>query len=105
MPAITLSVIPGGIISRSVRATVADVRRRDFVATLESKGVSEKRVLYHVAKNAAPTILAVAGLQTAQLLGLWDTAALTALGGGGVKRFSDLPPAARDRANASSVTC
>jgi peptide/nickel transport system permease protein len=69
LPAITLAVIPGGIISRSVRATVADVRRRDFVATLESKGVSERRVLYHVAKNAAPTILAVAGLQTAQLLG------------------------------------
>jgi peptide/nickel transport system permease protein len=69
LPAITLSVIPGGIISRSVRATIADVRRRDFVATLKSKGVSERRVLYHVAKNAAPTILAVAGLQTAQLLG------------------------------------
>jgi peptide/nickel transport system permease protein len=69
LPAITLAVIPTGIISRSVRATIADVRRRDFVATLHSKGVSERRVLYHVAKNAAPTILAVAGLQTAQLLG------------------------------------
>ena len=69
LPAITLSVIPGGIISRSVRATVAEVRRRDFVATLDAKGMSERRVLYHVAKNAAPTILAVAGLQVAQLLG------------------------------------
>jgi choline dehydrogenase-like flavoprotein len=35
--------------------------------------------------------------QTAQLLGLWDTAALTALGGGGLKRFSELSPARREQ--------
>src|SRR5258707_9410482 len=29
--------------------------------------------------------------QTAQLLGLWDTALLTAIGGGGLHRFSPLP--------------
>src|SRR5947199_4997489 len=34
--------------------------------------------------------------QTAQLLGLWDTAALTALGGGGVHRFSSLPQERRE---------
>ena len=69
LPAITLAVIPAGIIARSVRATVMEVRRRDFVGTLEAKGMKERRILYHVAKNAAPTIMAVAGLQVAQLLG------------------------------------
>src|ERR671914_2260835 len=35
--------------------------------------------------------------QVAQLLGLWDTAALTALGGGGFMRFSRLPQEERER--------
>src|SRR5437868_12217817 len=34
--------------------------------------------------------------QTAQLLGLWDTALLTAVGGGGVRRFSSLPQERRE---------
>lgn len=69
LPAITLSVIPAGIIARSVRATVADVRKKEFVTTLQAKGVSPARIFLHVAKNAAPVVLAVCGLQFAQLLG------------------------------------
>src|SRR3954466_9066229 len=34
--------------------------------------------------------------QVAQLLGLWDTSLLTAVGGGGFKRFSSLPQARRE---------
>ncbi|HEV7460948.1 MAG TPA: gluconate 2-dehydrogenase subunit 3 family protein, partial [Solirubrobacteraceae bacterium] len=34
--------------------------------------------------------------QTAQLLGLWDTALLTAVGGGGLRRFSSLPRERRE---------
>src|SRR3954466_9530021 len=34
--------------------------------------------------------------QVAQLLGLWDTPLLTAIGGGGFKRFSSLPQARRE---------
>jgi long-chain-alcohol oxidase len=34
--------------------------------------------------------------QTAQLLGLWDTALVTAVGGGGLRRFSSLPPERRE---------
>jgi choline dehydrogenase-like flavoprotein len=34
--------------------------------------------------------------QTAQLLGLWDTALLTAVGGGGLRRFSSLPQERRE---------
>ena len=34
--------------------------------------------------------------QVAQLLGLWDTALLTAVGGGGLKRFSALPQSRRE---------
>jgi peptide/nickel transport system permease protein len=69
LPTIALSVIPAGIIARSVRATVAEVRQRDFVWTLQAKGMGRARVLLHVAKNAAPSVLAVIGLQFAHLLG------------------------------------
>jgi peptide/nickel transport system permease protein len=69
LPAITLAVIPAAIIARSVRGTVADIRQREFVGTLYSKGLRPSRILLHVAKNAGPTVLAVAGLQLAQLLG------------------------------------
>jgi peptide/nickel transport system permease protein len=69
LPAITLSLIPTAIIARTVRATVIDVRKQEFVQTLRSVGLGPRRVFRHVIRNAAPAILAVAGLQVAQLLG------------------------------------
>jgi peptide/nickel transport system permease protein len=69
LPAITLSLIPTAIIARTVRATVIEVRKQEFVQTLHSVGLGPRRVFRHVLKNAAPAILAVAGLQVAQLLG------------------------------------
>ncbi|HEV7328422.1 MAG TPA: ABC transporter permease [Bosea sp. (in: a-proteobacteria)] len=69
LPAIALSVIPAGIIARSVRGTVAEVRKQDFVQTLYAKGLPPRRIFVHVVKNAAPTVLAIMGLQLAQLLG------------------------------------
>jgi peptide/nickel transport system permease protein len=69
LPAITLAMIPTGIIARSVRATVAEVRRQEFVQTLKGKGLKRPRIFVHVIKNAAPSTLAIMGLQFAQLLG------------------------------------
>jgi peptide/nickel transport system permease protein len=69
LPAITLAMIPTGIIARSVRATVAEVRRQDFVQTLTGKGLRRPRIFLHVIKNAAPPAIAIMGLQFAQLLG------------------------------------
>ncbi len=69
LPAISLSVIPAGIIARSVRGTVAEVRKQDFMQTLYAKGLPPRRIFVHVIKNAAPTVLAIMGLQLAQLLG------------------------------------
>lgn len=69
LPAIALSVIPAGIIARSVRGTIAEVRKQEFVQTLYAKGLPSRRVFLHVVKNAAPTVLAIMGLQLAQLLG------------------------------------
>jgi peptide/nickel transport system permease protein len=69
LPAITMSVIPMGIVARTVRALVADILSQDFVTGLKAKGLTQLGVFRHVVKNAAPTALAVMGLQLGYLLG------------------------------------
>ena len=69
LPALTMSVIPMGIIARTIRALVGDLLSQEFVLALRAKGISEARVFLHVAKNAAPTAIAVMGLQLGYLLG------------------------------------
>ena len=69
LPAITMSVIPMGIISRTVRALVADILDQEFVVGLRAKGLTQWGIFKHVVKNAAPTALAVMGLQLGYLLG------------------------------------
>ena len=69
LPALTLSAIPTGIITRTLRALVADILSREFVTALAAKGLSEKAIFLHVVKNAAPTALAVMGVQLGYLLG------------------------------------
>ena len=69
LPAITLSVIPMGIITRTVRALVADMLEQEFVIALRARGLTSLAVFRHIAKNTAPTVLAVTGLQIGYLMG------------------------------------
>ncbi len=69
LPALTMSVIPMGVIARTIRALVGDILAQDFVGALRAKGLSEFGVFKHVVKNAAPTALAIMGLQLGYLLG------------------------------------
>jgi peptide/nickel transport system permease protein len=69
LPALTMSVIPMGVIARTIRALVGDILAQDFVGALRAKGMSEFGVFRHVVKNAAPTALAIMGLQLGYLLG------------------------------------
>ena len=69
LPAITTSVIPMGIVTRTVRALTGDILSQDFVEALRAKGLRETRVFRHVIKNAAPTAMAVMGLQLGYMLG------------------------------------
>jgi len=69
LPAITLSVIPMGIVTRTVRASVAEALGNEFVQALRAKGLRAGAVLRHVVKNVAPVCLAVMGLQLGYLLG------------------------------------
>ena len=69
LPAVTMSVIPMGIVTRTVRALTGDILSQDFVEALRSKGLRETQVFRHVVKNALPTAIAVMGLQLGYLLG------------------------------------
>lgn len=69
LPAVTLAAIPLGIVARTVRAVVAEILNQEFIEALHAKGLSNKRILAHVVRNAAPTVLAVLGLQFGYLLG------------------------------------
>ena len=69
LPALTMSVIPMGVISRTIRALVAEILSQEFVQSLRARGLGEGRVLRHVMRNAAPTALAIMGLQLGYLLG------------------------------------
>ncbi len=69
LPAITMSVIPMGIIARTVRALVAEILSQEFIAGLRAKGLGDFGIFKHVVKNAAPTALAVMGIQLGYLLG------------------------------------
>jgi peptide/nickel transport system permease protein len=69
LPAATLCVIPMGIITRTVRALVAEMLNQEFVVALRARGLTGPAVFRHVARNVAPTVLAVAGLQVGYLMG------------------------------------
>jgi peptide/nickel transport system permease protein len=69
LPAVTMSMIPMGIIARTVRALVAETLSQEFIAGLRAKGLSDFGIFRHVVKNAAPTALAVMGIQLGYLLG------------------------------------
>lgn len=68
LPAVTLAAMPTGIVTRSVRALVADTLGRDFVTALAAKGLTAWQIFWHVVKNAAPTALAVIGVQMGYLM-------------------------------------
>jgi peptide/nickel transport system permease protein len=69
LPVFTLAMVPVGILARTTRAAVAEVRNQDFVQTLRAKGLSEWAVIRHVLKNSLPQVMAVMGLQFGYLLG------------------------------------
>ncbi len=69
LPAITMAVIPTGIITRSVKSIVSEILGREFLVSLRARGLTDMAVLKHVIRNALPMVLAVVGLQIGYLMG------------------------------------
>jgi peptide/nickel transport system permease protein len=70
MPAVTIGVVTGSILTRFVRSAVLEALGQDYTRTARSKGLPERTVVNrHVLKNAMIPVVTVTGLQLAFLLG------------------------------------
>lgn len=70
LPALTVGLISGSIITRFVRSAVIEAMNQDYVRTARAKGASEWQVVrHHVLPNAWIPIVTVVGLQLGFLLG------------------------------------
>ncbi len=69
LPAFTVGIISGAIMTRFVRSALLEVLGQDYVRTAHAKGVPRPKVLRkHVLRNAAIPIVTIVGLQMATLL-------------------------------------
>lgn len=70
LPALTLALPLGAVISRITRATVLEVLDKDYVRTARAMGTSRSRILRrHVLPNAIAPTLTTIGVQIGYLLG------------------------------------
>ena len=69
LPALSLGLVQGAVLTRYVRSAVLDVLREDFLRTARAKGLTPMRALArHGLRNAAVPVVTVLGLQLATLL-------------------------------------
>ncbi|MGC5629589.1 ABC transporter permease [Georgenia sp. Z1344] len=70
MPAVTVGVVAGAILTRYVRSSVLEVLAMDHVRTAESKGLRRSTILsWHVLRNAMVPVVTIVGTQVAAILG------------------------------------
>lgn len=69
LPALSLGLVQGAVLTRYVRSAVLDVLREDFLRTARSKGLTQYRALFrHGLRNAMVPVITVLGLQLATVL-------------------------------------
>ncbi|ASR33682.1 ABC transporter permease [Prauserella marina] len=69
LPALSLGLVQGAVLTRYVRSAVLDVGREDYIRTARSKGLRPYPALVrHGLRNAAIPVVTVLGLQLATLL-------------------------------------
>jgi peptide/nickel transport system permease protein len=69
LPVIAAGAVPAGIIARTVRSSILEISRQDFVLALRASGMPEAAILRrHVLRNAMPPIVNMIGLQVGYLL-------------------------------------
>ncbi|TWH21762.1 peptide/nickel transport system permease protein [Prauserella rugosa] len=69
LPAVSLGLVQGAVLTRYVRSAVLDVQREDFLRTARAKGLRPQAALVrHGLRNAAVPVVTVLGLQLATLL-------------------------------------
>ncbi|MCP2166726.1 ABC transporter permease [Goodfellowiella coeruleoviolacea] len=69
LPALSLGLVQGAVLTRYVRSAVLDVLREDYIRTARAKGLTPFRALLrHGLRNAAVPVVTVLGLQLTTLL-------------------------------------
>ena len=69
MPAVTVGVVSGSVLTRFVRSSMLEALGEDFTRTAESKGLAEATIVgRHVLPSALVPVVTVTGLQLAYLL-------------------------------------
>ncbi|TCO38113.1 peptide/nickel transport system permease protein [Kribbella antiqua] len=69
MPALSLGLVQGAVLTRYVRSAVLEVLREDYLRTARAKGLRPFPALWrHGVRNAAVPVVTVLGLQLATLL-------------------------------------
>lgn len=70
LPAITLGLPLGAVLSRYTRASLIDVLGQDFLRTARAKGVGEWRLItVHALRSALVPVVTISGIQLASLVG------------------------------------
>jgi peptide/nickel transport system permease protein len=70
LPAVTLAMVPLGLITRIVRSSMLEVLGEDYVRTARAKGVGQRGVIsHHVLRNTLIPLVTVVGIQFGTLLG------------------------------------
>ncbi len=69
LPALSLGLVQGAVLTRYVRSSVLEVLREDYLRTARSKGLRPwPALMRHGLRNAAVPVITVLGLQLAALL-------------------------------------
>jgi peptide/nickel transport system permease protein len=69
LPALSLGIVQGAVLTRYVRSAILDVMREDYIRTARAKGLTPMRALWrHGMRNASIPVITVLGLQLATLL-------------------------------------
>lgn len=70
LPAVTVGIVAGAIMTRYIRAAVLEVAAMGYVRTAKSKGLKPAIITFrHIVRNALIPVLTIAGIQLATILG------------------------------------
>lgn len=70
LPALSLAIIPGALLTRQVRGALVDTLEEDYIRTARAKGLRQAVVVgKHAAKNAALPVVTVLGLVVTSMFG------------------------------------
>ncbi len=70
LPALSLAIIPGALLTRQVRGALVDALEEDYIRTAKAKGLKRRMVVgKHAAKNAAVPVVTVLGLVITSMIG------------------------------------